>query len=338
MPPASRLLVAQRRLALALRGGLAALSASGALGVVSSARAEPSSLPPEVGYDYGEVLTPRSASMGGAVRALGNPTEGLWQNPANMAATRVYHLGAQAKIGAEAGSQLYGLSAVDSIMSSSRLAGGVGGTLGFQDPEGIERRTTDLRFALAFPFGDKFFVGLGGRYFRLSQDGVGPLGDSAVSSGLGGENIVRSFGLDAGITLKPTELLAISLVGTNLTHPMNGFQPTTFGGGLGVGGRSFSVEADAIADFDSWGKTTARVMGGAEALLSDHYPLRFGYRWDQGLSSHALSGGLGYNDTAFAAELGVQRSITGPAATSIFFGFRYHLESSGLTPGPTDSF
>ena len=39
--------------------------------LVSRARADASSLVPEVGYNYGEVETARSAAMGGALRALG---------------------------------------------------------------------------------------------------------------------------------------------------------------------------------------------------------------------------------------------------------------------------
>jgi opacity protein-like surface antigen len=304
----------------------------------SALRAEPSALAPEVGWDYGDVLSARSTALSGALRVLGNPTEGLFQNPANMASQRVYHLGALAAIWPEAQRQSYGASAVDSIVSSSRLAGGLGGVLTFQDPNGIERTAKDARFALAFPFGDKFFVGAAGRYLVLNQDGRGPLGDSAASGGLRDSAIAKTLSFDAGMTLRPTELFALSLVGTNLTNPGLTFAPTTFGGGAGVGSRTFSVEIDGIADFTTWGRTTARVMGGGELLVADRVPLRLGYRWDQGASSHALSGGIGYNDPAFSAEIGVRRTVSGDAATAVVIGFKYHLESTGLTPSPTDDF
>ena len=68
------------------------------LTLASRARADASDLVPEVGYNYGEVETARSAAMGGALRALGNGVTGLYLNPANMALTRVYHLMALAQI------------------------------------------------------------------------------------------------------------------------------------------------------------------------------------------------------------------------------------------------
>ncbi len=96
--------------------------------VVSPARAEESDLPPEVGWNYGEIETPRTAAMAGALRAYSNAIDALFINPANMAATRVYHLGVLAQIWPEASRQSYGGGAVDSIVSSTRLAGGIGGT------------------------------------------------------------------------------------------------------------------------------------------------------------------------------------------------------------------
>src|SRR5688572_20246092 len=80
------------------------------------ARADRSDLPPEVGYNYGEIETPRIAAMGGAQRAFSNSLEALFLNPANMAATRIYHLGALAQIWPEANRQSYGGGAVDSIV------------------------------------------------------------------------------------------------------------------------------------------------------------------------------------------------------------------------------
>ena len=59
--------------------------------------------------------------------------------------------------------------------------------------------------------------------------------------------------------------------------------------------------------------------------------LRLGYRFDQGASSHAISGGLGYLTREFMIDASVRRTIAGPEATTIFLGAGYFLESSGLT-------
>jgi opacity protein-like surface antigen len=319
------------RLAVAL---VCALGAT--VGFCRKARADASDLPPEVGWNYGEIETPRSAAMGGALRAYSNSVSALFINPANMAVSRVYHIGALAQIWPEASRQSYGGAAVDSIVSSARLAGGFGGTWTLQDPDGIDRTATDLRFALAFPFSDQFFLGVGGRYLWAKQDGLGPLGDSFASGGTKGDNVVRGFAFDAGATIKPTDFFALSLVGNNLNNPGHGFQPTSVGGGLGVGTNDLTVEADVLSDFTTWERSTVRAMAGVELLIADHYPIRGGYRYDDGAKSHAVSAGAGYVDRAFSAEVAVRRIVAGDAATAIFFGFTYHLESSGLTPSPED--
>ncbi len=302
------------------------------------AHAEKSDLPPEIGWNYGEIETPRTAALAGATRATSSSTSALFVNPANMAASRVYHITALAQIWPEASRQSYGGAAVDSIVSSARLAGGLGGTWTLQDPDGIDRRATDLRFAFAFPLSDQFYLGVGGRYLWVKQDGFGPLGDSAASGGLKEEDIVRGFAFDAGATIKPSDFFKISVVGNNLNNPGHGFQPSSVGGGIGVGTEDFTVEADVVSDFTTWDATKVRAMGGLEILAANNYPLRLGYRYDDGAESHALSGGAGYIDRTFAAEVAVRRTVAGDGATAIFFGFTYHLESSGLTPSPSDSF
>jgi opacity protein-like surface antigen len=317
---------------------LAAAVVMGVTSPPSEARAEASTLAPEVGYNYGDIETPRNTAMNGALRAYGNALDALFINPAGMPVSRVYHLGAVAQVWPEASRQSYGGGIVDSIVSSTRVAGGFGGTWTQQDPDGIDRTATDLRFALAYPFSDQFFVGAGLRYLWLKQNGYGPLGPSAASGGLEDENIVRGISFDAGVTVRPADYFALALVGNNLNNPGNGLQPTLLGGGLGVGTEDFTVEGDALADFTTWGRTTARLMGGFELLAGDHFPLRIGYRYDEGADSHSVSGGLGYVDRAFAAELGLRRVVSGDAATTVVIGFTYHLESTQLTPTPVDGF
>lgn len=310
-----------------------------ALTLISNvALAEPSELPPEIGYNYDEIETARAAGTAGAVRAFSNSTTALFTNPANLAASRVYHIGAFAQIWPEASRQSYGAAAVDSIVSSARVAGGLGATWNFQDQDGIDRQWTDLRFALAYPISDQLFMGLGGRYMWLSQSGFGPLGDSQASGGTRDQQIVNGFALDAGLTLRPSKNFAIALVGNNLNNPDHGFQPTSVGGGLGVAFGDFSAEADLVADFTTWDKTRLRPMVGAEGLFADRVAARLGYRYDQGAESHGIAAGVGYVDRTFDVDVSVRRVVAGDAATTLVFGFTYHLEATGLTPSPSDTF
>jgi hypothetical protein len=304
------------------------------------AHADPSELPPEVGYNYGEVETPRVTGMGGGLRALSNGTAALFQNPANMALTRVYHVSAFAQIWPQASRQSYGAAAVDSIVSSTGLAGGIGGTWNQQDPDGIDRQYNDIRLGLAMPFANTLYVGLGGRFLSLSEDGPGPLEPprSRVSGGLQDERILNAFTFDAGATLRPIPELAVSVVGQNLTDTGVGYAPILLGGGLGFGTRDFSAEADLVMDPVTWDETTLRANGGAEVLLADRVDVRVGYRWDQGAESHAVTGGLAYVDPRFSVDASVRQTVSGDSATAVVFGFTLHVEASGLAPSQATEF
>jgi len=283
-----------------------------------------------VGWDYGDVDTGRSAALSGAQRSFSTSYGALLSNPANMASSRVYHVGALASIWPEASRQTYGAAIVDSSTSSTRLAGGFAALWTVQDHSGINRLGSDLRLGLALPFSDKFRAGVTGRYLSLRENGNGPLGQSLASSGLRDKSIVRGFGIDVGATLQPSPALAVSLVGVGLNSAGSGFQPTVLGGGLGWTNSNLTIEGDAAADFTTWDHTAMRLMGGVEYLLGDHYPLRAGYRWDSGLHAHAASAGVGYISSVFSLEFGARRSFGEYGATALVFSFAYHVESSGV--------
>jgi hypothetical protein len=311
------------------RGSVCLLAA---LCVERPLRADPSTRPPEVGYNYSEIELPRTAALGGALRAFSNSTEALQINPANLAVARVYHVSGQAQFWTGSNRQSYGASVVDSVVSRSRLAGGVSANWLFQDPDGVDRSGLDVRVGLALPVSDRIFIGASGRYMELQQDGYARgrdvLPPSVASSGLEGEKIIKDITFDAGINVRPAEGLALALVGQNLTDPGHGFLPLTFGGGAGYGNDLFTVEADVVWDFTTYQETTLRGMGGAELLAGGRYPIRIGYRYDEGQSSHALSGGVGYVAREFSFDLSARR-IFGEDVTVFFLGFKYHVDSAG---------
>ncbi|MBW2528450.1 MAG: hypothetical protein JRI23_30020 [Deltaproteobacteria bacterium] len=252
-----------------------------------------------------------------------------------MGLTRVYHIEALGQWTPEAARQVYGGCIVD---STRRLAGALALFGGFIDPDGFDRSYLDLKLALSFLLSKEFSFGMGGRYLKLDQEGYGPLGDSRASGGLldpddmpqGRDALVNTVTFDAGLVLRATDELHIGVVGKNLAYADNALLPTTLGGGVGYGSEDFSIEVDGLADFNSWLDISGRVMAGGEYLAGDHFPLRLGYRFDQGAMSHELSGGLGYVERRFSVEASVRRTLAGPSATLIFVGLAYHLESSGL--------
>lgn len=275
----------------------------------SEASADPSSTTPEQGYELGEMQHPRAMAMAGAQQALGGSTTAIYLNPANLALYRMYHLEALATFSPEARRQSYGGAIADS--STNRLAGGFAGTWSSLDPDGIKRTWTDLRMALAYPLGDRVSVGLTGRYLRLNQGlARGPLGASLVSDGTPGGPLFNGFTFDAGVGVSPIDSLRIGLSGRNLTAPGTGLAPTVLAGGVGYTNSIFTVEADGHADFTTWKSTRGRAMIGGEILIADHFPVRAGYRYDDGTRAHAVTAGAGYVDRRFAVDLGMRRDVS----------------------------
>jgi hypothetical protein len=312
-----------RRAALALLPLVAA-------GRARPARADASKLPPEVGWNYGEMETARTAALGGAVRAFGAGTAAMFYNPANLAAARDYVVEGTGQVWPEARRQSYGAAIADARINPN-LAGGVAANYTWQDNDGLGRKALDVRVGLAVPVSDKFFLGATGRYARALQSGLGPLGRSFASGGRRDDPLVDQFTFDAGLAIRPTDSIALGLLGTNLTVPGHGFLPTTLGGGIGVGVMdALTLEGDALVDFTTYDRSTWRAGAGGEFVVADHFPLRLGYRFDEGQESHAIGGGAGYRDAQFGFDVAVRRTIAGEAATTVVFGLQFLLE----TPSP----
>lgn len=317
-----------------------ALSAAALLSMPQRATAQ-SKLPAPLLTNESENETPRSAAFGGGMRAWGSDTTAMFQNPANLAETPAYHIQGLVQLIPEAARQAYGGVIMDSI--TNKLSGGVSVVGSFVDPDGINRTTLDVRLGLAYPITNRFLVGLGGRYLRATQLGGGVLGESVVSGGLVDSEtdsrfpFIDTVTFDAGLTIKATEGIAISFVGQNLTFMNNGVLPVLVGGGLGYSGSGFTIEADGIADLNSWGAPTARINAGAEYAIGERFPIRLGYRWDQGAESHSLSGGLGYVTKEFSIEASVRRALNETGPTTVVIGLAYHLESSGLVKPTTNT-
>jgi hypothetical protein len=284
----------------------------------------------ETGHAYGEIETPRITAVAGAIRSTSSSTAALFANPANMALAQVYHFGALAEIYPEAGRQTFGGAAVDSLLSSTGLSGGVSFAWTQQDPGGLGRQWTDLRFGIALPIPDVLYVGASGRYLQLAQTGTGPLGYSKASGGVESGVIIETITVDVGATLRPIPELVISVVGHNLTSLDTSLLPLMGAASIGFLTGEFSIASDVIMEATTFDTTKLRFQGGAEFLVANRVALRGGYRYDQGLDAHFITAGAGYVDPKFSIDLGARRSLTGTDSTTISFGFTVHMESLGL--------
>lgn len=285
-------------------------------------------LPVPFANNYGDLETTRSSAMGGALRSMGSGTTGIFLNPAAMALTRIYHLEGILQATPEADKIMAGGVVVDSVLNSFGLAGGIAVLGGFFDPSGVDWTTVDVRAGMGYALTERFYLGIGPRYANLSQGREDSLPEGSATD----ERTLyfSMFSLDAGLILKPTDTLFISIVGQNLVGTRRGVYPTTVGGGIGFGTQDFSLEVDGLADIGSYDGARARIMAGGEVLIADHFPLRAGYRFDQGANLHSLSAGVGYVGTEFSIETSVRRSLSSPGTTTIVVGLAYFLESTEL--------
>ena len=312
-----------------LRKAVGIASAIVALSVVvpGVALADPSSTSIEQGYELGEIQHPRVVGMGGAVQVFGGSTTAIFQNPANLTLLRVYHLEGLAAFSPEARRQSYGGAIADS--STSKLAGGFGGTWSQMDPDGIKRQIADLRLSVAYPLGDRVSLGVTGRYLRVQQkNAAGPFGATLASDGTQDEPLVSAFTFDAGAAVQISEQFRFAASGRNLTALGTALAPVIVAGGLGWSNQTVTVEADALVDFTTWGSARGRGMLGGEFLIADRFPIRAGYRIDDGTKTHALSIGAGYVDRKFSIDLGGRRDIIGDhPATFLSIGLRFFIDS-----------
>ena len=303
-----------------------------------AALAQPMSTSPELAYDMGNIPNARTLGMGDALNALGVSTPALSLNPANMAMARVYHIEAIAAFSPEAKRQTYGAAVVDSVLNSSRLAGGILGTWSEMDPDAMHRTWTDVRGGAALPLGDHVALGAIGRWLRVEQAvAAGPFAPSLASGGTPGGPIVNTFTFDVGATAAIGDALRIGAVGHNLTNPGTALAPTTGALGLGYGTHDFALEVDGLLDFTTYASVRGRVMAGGELFLADHYAVRAGWRYDAGTGVHTPSLGFGYIDARWSIEVGARHDlIADHASTFAVLSLRYFYDATGSTT-PADA-
>jgi hypothetical protein len=291
------------------------------------------SVSPEQAYDLGEVPSARSLAMGGALNALGVSTVALSLNPANMPMARVYHIEALGALSPEAKRQTYGLSVVDSVLNTSRLAGGIQGTWSQIDPDGIRRTWTDLRAGMGLPLGENLALGAVGRWLRVEQAvGAGPFGHSLVSDGTPNGPLFNALTFDVGATAAIGDGLRIGAVGHNLTNPSAALAPTTGAAGVGYDAHEFAIELDGMLDFTTYRSAKGRVMVGGELFLADRYAVRAGWRYDGGMNLHTPSLGFGYVDPRWSIEIGARHDLLSEhASTLVVLSLRYFYDATGAT-------
>lgn len=271
-----------------------------------------------------DIQNARPLALGGGSRAFCPSNASLYLNPAGMAVARLYHVETMYGYGyaENANTHVAGGSVVDSV--TAPVAMGLSfNYVGF-DPDGIDRTEYDVRLSAAYYIARLLSIGLSLKYVYANQEGYGHLTTNLFVPN--GDEQLNTVTIDVGTTLTIGQVFSAAVVGYNLTNTGSQHAPLSLGIGLGLTISAFVVVADVLLDFTSAEDLMVRAMGGAEYLVNDNWPIRLGYRWDQLMDTHAVTGGFGYVSQRFGVELSLRQEVSSPddqLDTNLVVAIRY---------------
>jgi len=262
--------------------------------------------------------TARGVGMGTGARASAQGTSALAYNPANVGMGQLYHIETMAAFTRGDRAWMYGGSVVDSV--TSKIAAGLA-MHGFYGSGDRALRGYDGRLALGLPLSDKIGLGVTARYMNLRSRLENEDGDSVGAS-------VKAFTLDGAIRVTPIAGLHIALLGNNLIKTDSPLAPMLLGGSMSYSfGTVFSAGFDVMVDITTFDSAELLVGGGLEYLAGESFPIRIGYRRDQGRSLNQITASLGYVDQQFGLDVAMRQDIAnGDNDTQILINIRYHVQ------------
>jgi hypothetical protein len=271
-------------------------------------------------------LNPRAIALGQTLRASASGTAGIYQNPAVIAMTPLYHLELMYQYTGEENMHMGGVSLVDSV--TTVVAAG----LAFNYSAITEKRTKhqafDGRLAIAGGIGNIFYLGATGRYLHLEQNQSeskwGPGGKPALPSS--GSQLVDGFTFDAGAALRLGNIVTLGLVGYNLIPSHSIFAPMDLGTGLSLYLLNMLLlEANVVIDFTSHDKVNTEIHFGTELFVARAVAIRAGYIYDVYYDLHSASAGLAYVHSKFSIDLGFMHEVVEDGRWQLGFSFKYFV-------------
>jgi hypothetical protein len=271
-------------------------------------------------------MDPRAVSLGGTLRASPSGTSGIYLNPAVIAMTSIYHIGAMYQY--TGGEEMHsgGAEVVDSV--TTIVAAGLSFNYSRINLERMDHEVYDARIALAGNAGDVFYFGATGRYLHLKQNLAsnkwGPGGRPALPSS--GSRQVDGFTFDVGTALKLGQLVTLGLVGYNLTNTESVYAPIELGTGLSVHLlKMLLLEGNVVIDFTSHSDVNTELKFGTELFIAGSFGIRAGYDYDIYYDLHSITAGLGYVHPKFSIDFGFMREVVEDGRMIIAFGVKYFI-------------
>jgi hypothetical protein len=262
----------------------------------------------------------RALGIAGALRGSATGDAALFLNPSGMSMVRSYvleaaynydriasgdgHAGHVSIVDSTSGFNLAGGLYYTYISESAGAPGTPGGRLGRSGHEG--------GLALSVPIGQRFFIGATARYLRISHDAPVPVGTPGRVSG---------FSFDAGMTVRPLDVISVGFSATNINDPGTNRAPRTFGIGATVAPvPDLLLTFDGVMDFTNVPAGTERVlhfMGGAEYVFAKRVAARGGGGRRGGIDAGFVAAGLSLLAEVGALDVGFQRDLGGPLGETV---------------------
>lgn len=240
----------------------------------------------------------------------------MFSNPASILAARGYHTELLALYDPSIGRYMFGSALTDSTRQYvsaglSYLYSGMAGT--------DQRSLHDTRLNVTFAFSPNVGIGILGRY--LNATGGPPLLNGTTLTNAGAW---AGFLFDAGVFVRPFQMLQITASGHNLNNQDTTIAPINMGVGVALTPVPIlTIVADALIDFRQAGTAKGRYSGGVELFLGNHFPMRAGYAYDDLRGTHAVTAGVGYMDENFGVEFGIRQGVAPELQTTMMLAVRY---------------
>jgi hypothetical protein len=250
---------------------------------------------------FEDFTPPEALGMGGAARAWATGDEGPLMNPSGMSLTKAYTLTGSYEYASRLSDQFIHASVVDST-APINLAGGLYYTYHAQSPSGAPSGSGhEGGLALSYPFGPYVSVGATVKYFKL-------LGGDATADHGGGVTF------DVGATIRPTQIISIGVVGTNLRDL--GTSEATVAVGYGAALLpipALLVAADGLTRFtadNQTGRKGTSLMGGAAYTVAGKVAVRAGGGYDAATGNGYLTAGASIVSEIGAVDAGLRQDVT----------------------------
>jgi hypothetical protein len=271
-------------------------------------------------------LTPRALALGQTLRASPSGTAGVYQNPAVLAMSPVYHMEGMYQYTGEEDMHMFGTVLADSV--TTVVAAGASFNYASINDKHTKMKSYDGRLAIAGGIGNFLYLGGTVRYlyvdYKWNSDRWGPGGMPALPAS--GSKNVNSLTFDAGGAIRLGNIITLGVVGYNLIPTESAFAPLQLGTGASVYVMNMLlIEVNTLIDFSSHDNVGNDIEVGGELFVGGAVALRGGYIYDFHYRMSTISAGLAYVHAKFSIDAAYMHELIDDGRWALAFSIKYFI-------------